>query len=954
MSQCLDDNRAAAFLDGTLPPTNALDVEAHIDACEPCRRLLSNAARGAAVSQSSQIGSIEPGRSATQHGGDRLQKGAQLGRYTISSYLGAGAMGVVYAAYDPQLDRQVAIKLCRARADANEASHHERLLREARSMAQLSHANVVTVHDAGVVDGQAFIAMQLVPGCSFRAWLAADRRNWRAIVAMMQRAGAGLAAAHDAQIIHRDFKPENVLVDETGWPRVSDFGLAREDTAPPESSAVSHDVAAPGASMTKTGVLLGTPAYMAPEQLEGRPATARSDQFAFCVTLYEAVFGERPFAGETPHELLKAIQQGRIRPGLTNRHLHQLRQTLVRGLAAEPAERYPTMHDLVAKLETTVRPKRRRAVLAAALLLVCASGVAVYLQSRGPSCEEAAALHLTDLWSPQAQDRVKDAFAKTAPRLADAAFSGVSHALNVYLDRWTRESVAACIQARTGDALPELIYSRRTCLDRRLFAVHALIQTFSEAQGGVVERAVQAVSDLPGLDVCAELLPSPTQHPISAAQAAASDALDEAAARTFALHKTGQYDSALAVAMQALAETTAWDDDPPRARLLLWKGFAEEKLGKRDDAVLTLRQAALRAEKSRDVETAVRAYAQLVLVTAVLQNQPAIAELFADQAEASATAMPTNAELQGLVERARVMIAANRHQTVDMISHGEKALSLLEQALGPEHPTVAAVLVDLGYALAFKGECGRAIALEKRALTIATHVYGEFHPQLAVFLGNLANLYMFDAHSELALPYSERAWEIRRDLLGASHGQTAVTLSSVGTILHSLGRLDEARMKLEEAQKALLAAFGAKDARLANAQARLGRVLFDMGRRAEAKIAFTNAIAVAEASGNSGTGVLGDGLIGLGKIHFETGNLNEAQRLAHQAATVLHSSDAGSGQRGCALWLKARVVWALTHDRRHAQDLAQEAQRDLAAGCNPYVNERREVAAFLAAASDAR
>ena len=203
-------------------------------------------------------------------------------------------MGVVVAAHDTELDRPVAIKFSRGAQRDRESN--ERLIREARSLAKLAHPNVITIHDSGVVDGELFIVMELVEGGTLRDWLEATR-PWREIVEMFIAAGRGLVAAHEAGLVHRDFKPANVLVGADQRPRVSDFGLGGLEGRP--SQAGSPSMAA-GAGLTQNGAVLGTPAYMAPEQRAGRPIDARADQFAFCVSLYDALLTGDGVIGRVP------------------------------------------------------------------------------------------------------------------------------------------------------------------------------------------------------------------------------------------------------------------------------------------------------------------------------------------------------------------------------------------------------------------------------------------------------------------------------------------------------------------------------------------------------------------------------------------------------------------------------------------------------------------------------
>ena len=314
-----------------------------------------------------------------------LRVGSPIGRYQLVSRLGAGAMGVVWSALDPQLDRKVAIKLVHpGLARSTEAS--TRLLREARAMAKLSHRSVVTVHDAGDAEGQLFIAMELVKGTTLGAMLRARDRDaiddWPRWLALMLDAGRGLAAAHEAGVLHRDFKPDNVLVDESGRACVGDFGLASLGVA-----AMAERKSLPSlttsAELTTTGALLGTPVYMSPQQLRGEIVDARADQFSFCVACWEALYGARPFTVaqrglDAIVALIEEIERGVLPSVSTSKVPPEVRAVLARGLAAEPDARWPDMTGLVAALQhaTPVAPRRRRApyAIVAGLVTVVAVG----------------------------------------------------------------------------------------------------------------------------------------------------------------------------------------------------------------------------------------------------------------------------------------------------------------------------------------------------------------------------------------------------------------------------------------------------------------------------------------------------------------------------------------------------------------------------------------------------
>jgi WD40 repeat protein len=302
-------------------------------------------------------------------GGRPLPAPTRVGRYLVGEQLGSGAMGVVYRAHDPELEREVAIKV--VRAGGSNPSNELRLLREAQAMARLRHPNVVPIFDVGPADGAVFVAMPLMEGGTLRRWLRGGERTFDAILDRFVAAGRGLAAAHAAGLIHRDFKPENVLLGAGGETQVSDFGLAclAQDEIAPSTSAIRLAAGA----LTETGAILGTPAYMAPEQLRGLSSNARADQFSFCVALWEGIYGVRPFAAaqgsrpEPTRTRLDAIAAGPV-PPLRRRPVPAwIAPVLARGLDPDPEQRWPTMDTLLETIAARRAPRRWPSRLALAL-----------------------------------------------------------------------------------------------------------------------------------------------------------------------------------------------------------------------------------------------------------------------------------------------------------------------------------------------------------------------------------------------------------------------------------------------------------------------------------------------------------------------------------------------------------------------------------------------------------
>jgi serine/threonine protein kinase len=404
---CIDLNTLAAFAEGLVDPLKRVRVEEHLAECADCRAIVGRSSATPSTGARSGVGSPREGVA------EALSPGTRVGRYVIEQRLGHGGMGAVYAAADPDLNRRVAVKVLRAEMLSAEARQQmrTRLLREAQAMARLCHPEVITVYDVGSFGDQLFVAMEHLDAGTLRQWRAAKHRSVAQILAIYERAGSGLAAAHEAGLVHRDFKPDNVLVGTDGRVRVTDFGLARSLIAshvvgpasvPREGDPL--DQRSTTTTLTRTGTLLGTPAYMAPEQLRGEVADARSDIFSFCVALYEALYGERPFDGSNVARLRAAIDRNtpRAAPMMT-RVPRWVRTALLRGMRAAPEERFGSMRDLLEALRAgQARFRRRRLALAGigAAMGILAAGGAYSRRTPSSARDKQALTTLTETAAP--------------------------------------------------------------------------------------------------------------------------------------------------------------------------------------------------------------------------------------------------------------------------------------------------------------------------------------------------------------------------------------------------------------------------------------------------------------------------------------------------------------------------------------------------------------------------
>ncbi len=440
--------------------------------------------------------------------------GTRIGRFMLLERIGQGGMGVVYSAFDNELERRVAVKLIRALAP--DPREQARLLREARAMAKLAHPNVVTVFEAGTVDNghgdEVFVAMEYVKGETLRAWARRTPRHWREVVAMYSGAARGLAAAHAAGLVHRDFKPDNVLVGADLRPRVLDFGLARPGTdRDPEAASSSprdsdHDVGAPAgnvdiSAISEDGVALGTPGYMAAEQIDGSPVDHRSDQFAFCVSLYEALYAERPYVGETFVELFVRIKEGTISPlPVGTRVPGWLRAIVLRGLDPRPQARWPSMDALLEALARDPARARTNLMLGAAGLT--ALGVATWSGSllvggEVAPCRDAAS-QLEQVWDDGQREAVRGAL---PAEVAEA----VVPVFDQYARAWIDGHTEACEATRVrGEQSTERLDHRMQCLTRKRRELAVVIDQLAAAEPNAVANALARARGLSSVAACAD------------------------------------------------------------------------------------------------------------------------------------------------------------------------------------------------------------------------------------------------------------------------------------------------------------------------------------------------------------------------------------------------------------------------------------------------------------------
>src|SRR6218665_1486519 len=837
----------------------------------------------------------------------RVVPGQNLaGRYTVLHALGRGSMGEVVSAYDSRLDRRVALKLLRSEADTGHSVEDlaTRVVREAQAMARLSHPNVVAVYDVGTLeDGDIFIAMEMVEGQTLRKWTEQTPRSWRDILRVYVAAGHGLAAAHEAGLVHRDFKPENVLVGRDERVRVTDFGLARADSSPTLEmpQELTLPMGALDSPLTMMGTLLGTPRYMAPELLRAGAADARSDVFAFCVALHEALYRGHPFAGATQAESIQNQREGRVRPPPAGSDVPAwVERSLLRGLQADPSLRPASMRELINALDRdpeTGRRMRKRGWLVAAL---GGSLVALAISSPFSASEQAAACtylerRLHGTWDADVRTRMERAFQATHLPHAKDTFTLVASQLDTYAATWVRLSTESCRASQDPEPpVQELVVRGAYCLERRRGQLRTLTELYARGPTpGTLDRAVQAVQSLPPLEDCADAkaLTSTVPPPEDPAVRAQVEALQMRMDQLEALRLAGGYADAVASGKEWLRQVEEVDYPPLKAQALYQVAALKESAGDYAGAEDLVRQAIPLAARSKDLRLVAKAWTLLVRQVGWRQARyPEAARMMLALESAVECADDDTTRAEALSIQAITYQDMGRYE--DALRLHERALELRQKALGPQHAMVAASINNLGTVLSAMGKFEAARVWYERALQLRRKTQGPSHPLVALSYSNLGATLLELGRYDEARDMHEHALAIRKKVLGLEHPDVASSLNNLGLAFGALGRHPEALSLQEQALAIRLKALGADHPDVANSHLSLGVSLRDLGRHAEARARFERSLAILEKALGKEHPDLAYPLDELGKLLREMGRPAEA-RVQHLRALALQEKALG-------------------------------------------------------------
>lgn len=878
----------------------------------------------------------------------------KIGRFTLLERLGAGAMGEIYAAYDDQLDRKVALKLVRHGSNPTSKAD-DLLLREAQALAHISHPNVVQIYEAGAHDGRLFIAMELIRGQTLTGWLddaarMPRRHRQREVLRQFIAAGRGLEAAHTAGVAHRDFKPDNVVVGKNGRVCVVDFGLARvlvddptlrlparassDDPAAAEAmlchgETVPLDLAStpsPGAAaaaselpkltaatrLTRTGTVMGTPRFMAPEQIRGGVPDHRSDQFSFCVALYHALYGAFPFSGQHPRELLDSIETGvsglEHSVGLGAR----LRKALCRGLSVDPSQRFPSMGELLAALEPGLR-RRWEWVAGAVLLFLVVAAVWLWPARVEDPCARSGGA-IAALWSAERRDAIHDAFTRSGLPYADAAWQGASQRIDDYAGRWRDEARAACRATYIDHTRSEPQFDRRMlCLERGTRQVEALAHELSGATAGAVQHAVEAAEGLPDLSACSRteaMLFGLAPPPPSAAHEI--EDLRRQLARALQLERLGNTELSLAVASEARIAAERQSYRPVHAEALFQVARVvdrKQNAGARGEAESLYFEALDIAEAERHDELAAAIWDRLLLLTLRMDAGSERARERWRRSAAAVARIGDSAADQAQLHYQLSEIYLREGKYAEAAEAANRAIAAISDARD-QQLVLFRYYEGLAKPLEVMGRIDEAISLHERALDIARANLGPSHPDLLLLQMNFAKTLMKQGR----LPRAREMLEAALTSMPPKYRDSSLDAGLLHTFLSDVsyteGKLDEAAAHGREALD-IYQRVGAPDTNRAEALTNIANAEMKRKNFAAALSRFEDALALRRAHLGKDNysiqlgvneGSIAEVLVALGRYDAAMTHIREAERIFD------HGSARDPGTQAWVLTVKGEVL----------------------------------------------
>jgi tetratricopeptide (TPR) repeat protein len=733
---------------------------------------------------------------------DEVPAGTRIGRYSVLSRLGEGGMGTVYKAWDAKLGRLVALKVLRTAPSYTRGTPPDLgLIGEAQTLARIDHPNIVTVYDAGVANGRVFIAIELCRGQNLRQWLAQGGHSVQAILRVFTEAGRGLAAAHLAGVVHRDFKPANVLIDEDGSVQVADFSMARMVALSVDGESESSTLASDPDRSVST--IMGTPAYMAPEQLLGRVGDHRMDQFSFCLCLYWALVGHPPFGGRTFQERRRTVPAGldtlaRERLSRARRVPVRVRRALLRGLCVDPNERFASMDALLAQLAG--RRSRRWALSAWALTLGSGLGAVVTQGMRADPCDSADAA-LSDTWNVEQRRALADAFERARHPHASEQAERIVGAFDQYAHEWADAHSESCKATYVTHVQSEAMFDQRMrCLERRRVQLELAVETLSGASDAYeIDARMSLPFMLPAISECSDVdaLEAMVTLPPDEGTRARIDELVRRVDLANTLRYTDALKEGLAIAREAVAEAREVGHLPALALALECLGRLQADGESPRTAELTLREAIEVGTLAHDERLVARAWPSLVF-TLVMQGKLGEAESLGFAA--GLTVERVGDELaRGWLFNALGTLYSERGSHEQAHRYLQLALDAKTELRGAQHYDVAITWSNMGSVLANAGRWSEAADAFDRAQAIFADTVGPDHQLSGVARTGVCRVAVKREEYEHALALCT---EILHGLETTSTSPTVMSRAQVlaAKALRGLGRAEEALQMMSEAR----------------------------------------------------------------------------------------------------------------------------------------------------------
>jgi tetratricopeptide (TPR) repeat protein len=868
---CPPDDSVILFAARMMPAGEAAAFSQHLDSCDACHRRIAALGATPGIAEANALPrSVSLAPVATL--------GQRLGRFTLTRLLGRGGMGEVWAARDPELDREVAIKLLYVDLGGMDHERQARLRREAQAMARVNHPNIVRIYELGADGDRLFCAMELVEGETLRSWLKTPR-TWRETLQVVLAAGRGVAAAHAAGLVHRDVKPDNVMIARDGRILVADFGLAKlagmsSEPAPPATGSVDRD---PGGhvSLTRTGAFLGTPMYMSPEVLEARDGDALSDQFSFCVMAYEALYRSLPFRGSTLGELVDSVYEEPATPPPGRKAAPRgIWRCIRRGLTVAQEGRWPTMAPLLAALErAAAAPRRRRiAIAATAVVALTASSVVVLASSRRDEEElvrESGESRMAAVWSPARAEGMRTAFARAGDPAVAAQGAGTATALDRYRDAWLAMRIDAWRAAnQRKEQSARLLELRMRCLDRLADEMNAFLQIAAEAnQADELARIGQGVGRLTPVATCADEGKMAQIFPatIDDDRADLRKRFDVEEARMRAVIAAMPPAEAIKVINTAVADADRAGVPGLSSGFLFLLSVMQNEAGDIPGAEATLRRLIQEAARARRHYMVAAGWLRLIQSLAGKQARVDDAVALEPAARAAVAQAGDEPDLRAELASTLAGIAYQKQDLAEARDRFMETRDVMVAAHGPKNVVAAGAEVSLAMTLFQMGELDEATRYAQHAYEIL-HENGIDSDRSA---GKALMVLAWVARERKdwagAVKHAEQSIATMKRLHGTNNLELAFSRRQLAHALSELERHDEAIAQMKMCVDVFMAV-GPKHPDTQEARLELGEIYEKAGRHAEAEKVDRATVKTLRAEGKAARDRLGGALLELARM----------------------------------------------------------------------------------------